>query len=191
MTEVKLSDLEILDVGNSIQLAGAIYSGNGKTYLIPLPDEDPSDLFGIGKLQVLAMTDSEMERFLNQTDVLDVKAGKAILRKTQRQIDQTLSWKVFRRDGYACRYCGKDSVPLTVDHVDTWEDGGATIEDNLVTACRRCNKTRGNRTIVEWLSSGDYIAAARNLTVHQAAANAKLALDWPRLQTLRIKKRSR
>ncbi len=35
---------ELLSVGHEIQLYGAIYSGRGQVYLVPLPDEDPNDL---------------------------------------------------------------------------------------------------------------------------------------------------
>jgi hypothetical protein len=193
MKETKLSDLNILDVGNTIQLSGAIYSGNGKVYLIPLPDENPDDLRG--DVEILTMTDAEMERFLNQTDVLDVQSQshsrKAILRKSQRQIDQILSWKVFRRDNYACRYCGKSWVPLTVDHADLWEDGGATIEDNLLSACRKCNKTRGNVPYPEWIDSQQYALSSEHVADFVKKANLALVGDMARLMSLRIKKRSR
>ncbi|WP_212636678.1 HNH endonuclease, partial [Salmonella enterica] len=55
-----------------------------------------------------------------------------ILRKNQRILDQKIAWEVYRRDKYKCRYCGIDNVPLTVDHIITWESGGATHADNLM-----------------------------------------------------------
>jgi hypothetical protein len=152
MKLVTLNEIDILDVGNSIQLGGAIWTGNGKLYLVPLPDE-PLD----GDIEILRMDASQFERFLNQSDVLDVRGpGKAILRKSQRQIDQWISWRVFKRDAYACRYCGRDDVPLTVDHIILWEEGGASVEDNLLTACRRCNKLRGSMEFSQWLTSAEY-----------------------------------
>lgn len=120
--ELRLGDLNILDVGNRIQLYGAIYSGMDRVFLVLLPDEHVADLDN--DLEILRMDAEEWERFLNQTDVLDIAGPqKSILRKSQRQIDQIIAWKVFQRDGYACRYCGR-IVPLTVDHVILWEEGG-------------------------------------------------------------------
>ena len=37
VTEVSLGDIDLLDVGNAIGLAGAIYTGQGKTMLVPFP----------------------------------------------------------------------------------------------------------------------------------------------------------
>jgi 5-methylcytosine-specific restriction endonuclease McrA len=52
---------------------------------------------------------------------------------------------IFRRDQFACQYCGtrKD---LTLDHVVPSSRGGAQNWGNLVTACRRCNARKGDFT---------------------------------------------
>lgn len=158
-----IKDLNILDVGNSIQMTGAIYSGNGKHYACLFPDEH-----GIQSrdVEILEMDHKEWEVFLHQTDhletemnLLDPETGKivkAIVRKSQRQVDQNVSWKVFRRDRYRCRYCGRDDVPLTVDHLILWENSGPSIESNLVSACKKCNRTRGNTEYKDWLQSDYY-----------------------------------
>jgi 5-methylcytosine-specific restriction endonuclease McrA len=41
---------------------------------------------------------------------------------------------------------------------------GASVEDNLITACRKCNKTRGNMLYEDWLNSDYYkkVSAFRN-----------------------------
>lgn len=192
----KLSDLNILDIGNNIQLAGAVYIGNGKLYLTMFPDEagELNDSFetcswvqSTGEhldIESLNMTQEEWETFLRQTDLLEtqglVKAEngsveKAILRKSSRQIDQGVSWKVFRRDGYSCRYCRADDVPLTVDHLVCWEEGGPSTEANLVAACRKCNKTRGNTPYTQWLEHPYYKKVSQNLTEGEREANMKLA----------------
>lgn len=192
----KLSDLNILDVGNNIQLAGAVYIGNGKLYLTMFPDEagELNDSFetcswvqstgGHLDIESLNMSQEEWETFIRQTDLLEtqglVKAEngsveKAILRKSSRQIDQGVSWKVFRRDGYACRYCRADDVPLTVDHLVCFEEGGPNTETNLVSACRKCNKTRGNTPYAQWLEHPYYKKVSQNLTEGEREANVKLA----------------
>ena len=58
---------------------------------------------------------------------------------------------VLRRDGHRCQYCGRNDVPLTVDHVIPKARGGDESWENLVAACVRCNNRKGDRTPVEAL----------------------------------------
>lgn len=55
---------------------------------------------------------------------------------------------VLARDRYTCQYCGAtpERADLTVDHVLPRSKGGQTTWENVVTACRRCNARKGNRT---------------------------------------------
>jgi 5-methylcytosine-specific restriction endonuclease McrA len=65
---------------------------------------------------------------------------------------RTANWRlrtaVFERDNHTCRYCGVSDYPrdwLVLEHVVPHPNGGMD-EDNLVTACRPCNKRKGGRT---------------------------------------------
>ena len=186
MKTFSLGDIDIFDVGNKLQLAGAIWADDEYTYLVPLPEEDLAL-----PLVRLNMDAAQWERFLNQSDVLDVRGpGKAILRKSQRQIDQHISWAVFRRDGYRCRYCGQER-PLTVDHVILWADGGPTVENNLVSACRRCNKLRGNMEYSFWIASSQYKGVSGNLSPAQSYENERLVDRLDELRKITAKPRSR
>jgi len=181
----KLSEIDILDIGNTIQLAGAVYmDGSSRLLLVPFPDEvsDVEKVFNKTTLdvEILAMDSADWEKFLRQTDLLetevlqkasDGKLAKVILRKSQRQIDQGVSWQVWKRDGYACRYCGKDDVPLTVDHIITWETGGPTVEQNLLSACRKDNKARGNLSYEDWLKHPHYLKVSKALRPEVQEAN--------------------
>lgn len=55
---------------------------------------------------------------------------------------------VLARDRETCQYCGTQPgrFQLTVDHVIPRSRGGLTTWDNVVTACRDCNHTKGGRT---------------------------------------------
>jgi 5-methylcytosine-specific restriction endonuclease McrA len=60
---------------------------------------------------------------------------------------------IYLRDGCACVWCGstvEQGVQLTLDHVVPVSKGGDNDEKNLVTACKRCNDSRGNRGAVEF-----------------------------------------
>ena len=52
---------------------------------------------------------------------------------------------IFKRDGQQCQYCGR-SKDLTLDHVLPKSRGGKSSWSNLVTACKRCNSVKGDKT---------------------------------------------
>lgn len=58
--------------------------------------------------------------------------------------------RIFRRDKFLCVYCGSDKK-LCLDHIIPQCRGGSHEDDNLVTACDRCNSSKGNREVNEWL----------------------------------------
>lgn len=54
----------------------------------------------------------------------------------------SLRFDVFKRDGFACQYCGRKppAVVLEVDHIVPRADGGGDDQENLITACWDCNR---------------------------------------------------
>jgi len=58
---------------------------------------------------------------------------------------RSLRMKILSRDDFTCRYCGKKSPTMTVDHVMPVTRGGDHNEENLVAACRSCNSKKGNK----------------------------------------------
>lgn len=60
--------------------------------------------------------------------------------------------RVFERDDYLCKYCPfpRRGAQLECDHVVPVSRGGLTVMSNLITACRPCNRSKGNRLISEW-----------------------------------------
>ncbi|MCC6475010.1 MAG: HNH endonuclease [Burkholderiales bacterium] len=69
---------------------------------------------------------------------------------TQRKsISKRIRFDVFKRDGFACTYCGAHppAVVLHVDHVLALAEGGGNEIDNLVTACAPCNLGKGARNL--------------------------------------------
>jgi len=191
---MKLDELNILDVGVKIGLVGAVFGDENDTYLCMFPDQEIA-----GNQEVLDMDLEDWKKFLRQTDLLEVevltktqdgKLAKAIMRKTQRLIEQRVSWKVYQRDNYTCRYCGRTGLPLTVDHLVLWEEGGPSIEANLVAACRKCNKTRGNMQYADWLKSPYYTNLLKGLDPQVALENMKL-LDTLGDIPLKIHRRER
>ncbi len=54
-------------------------------------------------------------------------------------------FKILRRDGFACVYCGRRAprVTLEVDHRIPRSKGGLDVPSNLVAACWDCNRGKG------------------------------------------------
>ena len=75
---------------------------------------------------------------------------------------------LYLRDGLACCYCGEgieDGAKLTLDHLTPHSQGGKNSADNLVTACHRCNSSRGNR---DWREFSSAVAGYLNRGVQAA-----------------------
>lgn len=214
MTQLK--DVNLLAFGNTIHMAGALYLGEGKLYATMLPEYrgeldidpiGPSMQFSDDKsktihaVEVLDLTCEDWKTFMRQADIMETEvlehAGedkglvKAIVRKSARQISQIVSWNVFRRDGYACCYCGDDKVPLTVDHLVLWEELGPSIEENLLSACKRCNSKRGNTSYADWLKDKYYLRVAKNLTADRRQANEDILSTLDQIPRLKHKSSSR
>lgn len=63
---------------------------------------------------------------------------------------------IYLRDGCACAYCGdttENGASLTLDHLKPVSKGGTNHETNLVTACLRCNSSRGNRPLATFIKA--------------------------------------
>lgn len=57
---------------------------------------------------------------------------------------------IYLRDGLCCSYCGEGveaGAQLTLDHLKPHSKGGSNGADNLVTCCKRCNTSRGTRSV--------------------------------------------
>lgn len=55
---------------------------------------------------------------------------------------------IYMRDAWTCQYCQerKQTKELTFDHVLPRAQGGKTVWNNIVTACRPCNSEKDDRT---------------------------------------------
>lgn len=183
MTRAEFTSIPLLKFGNEITIKGLVMSGPDRPdLLVYLPQEIPNEEDGVIFMRPSMEEWYQLQEQLDQNNVECLRNDqKVILRKGQRLLDQKIAWNVYRRDKYRCRYCGIDNVPLTVDHIITWETGGATHEDNLLTACKKCNKKRGNLDYGSWLQHKFYLEKSKFLTENQRKANETII---PKLQFL-------
>jgi 5-methylcytosine-specific restriction endonuclease McrA len=73
--------------------------------------------------------------------------------------------------GRKCAYCGKQNVPLQVEHINPRARGGSNRISNLTLACQPCNQKKGTRTAAEF-GYPDIQAKARQSLKDSAAVNA-------------------
>lgn len=187
MNKITFSDIPILRWGNEISIKGLVMEDSqGSDIIVLLPNEKPTE-----GVSVITPTVQEWYELQDQVDKCNVEGeAGALLRKGQRQLDQKICWQVYRRDKYKCRYCGIDNVPLTVDHIKTWETGGATHPKNLLTSCKKCNKKRGNLDYGSWLQHKYYYEKSQYLTQAERNKNESIVQELNKMPVM-AKPRSR
>jgi hypothetical protein len=64
----------------------------------------------------------------------------------RKAVGKRTRFEVFKRDGFACQYCGKQppQVTLEIDHIVPVAKGGTNDEMNLVTSCTACNSGKSD-----------------------------------------------
>ena len=75
--------------------------------------------------------------------------GQGTKYQGSKWLSRTKRLAIYLRDGVACVWCGEgieNGATLTLDHLKPHCQGGTADATNLVTACRRCNSSRGERS---------------------------------------------
>ena len=69
----------------------------------------------------------------------------AICRVERGRVSNEMRRKIYERDNYRCRCCGRsqNEVDLEIDHIVPIAKGGKSTSDNLQTLCTDCNKRKG------------------------------------------------
>ena len=104
-------------------------------------------------------------------DRAKAKHGKFISKEKQRNMEtpdyRFEDWRaVMLHFGGSCCFCGVKEGRAKVakmdrDHLVAISKGGKTTRDNIVPACRKCNRGRGNKDWREWFKAQDFYDAAR------------------------------
>lgn len=65
-------------------------------------------------------------------------------------ITNGLRFRILKRDGFKCVYCGRGAseVDVEIDHAQSRHDGGSDDFENLVTACYDCNRGKSSDSAV-------------------------------------------
>ena len=97
------------------------------------------------KVEVMDLIDRLNDRsgyYYNDRGIWD-----SLCRVERGKVSNKLRIRVYERDGYKCRYCGRgeDECSLQIDHIKPISKGGKSIYDNLQTLCEDCNKQKDNK----------------------------------------------
>lgn len=67
----------------------------------------------------------------------------------RKNLSKKLRFEVFKRDSFACQYCGAKApdVVLHVDHIEPVSEAGTNDLLNLITSCEDCNSGKSNRRL--------------------------------------------
>lgn len=92
-------------------------------------------------------------------------------------INKMRRFEIFKRDGFACQYCGKrpPDVVLEVDHIDPTCKGGSDDDLNLITSCFECNRGKAGRVLSATAPKPD--ADSAFYTVQQEMGELRRYLD--------------
>jgi len=66
-------------------------------------------------------------------------------------LTKTVRFEVFKRDSFACQYCGRKSpdILLQVDHIEPVTKGGTNDLLNLITSCKDCNAGQSDKQVFD------------------------------------------
>lgn len=85
----------------------------------------------------------------------------------------------YMRDSFACAYCGRDlrnaaPAEITLDHLLPRIAGGGNESTNIITACRSCNSSRGDKPYASYATGGalDRIEELRHKPLNRKLAQA-------------------
>jgi 5-methylcytosine-specific restriction endonuclease McrA len=99
------------------------------------------------------------------------KHGKFISKEKQRNMEVPdyvyQDWKdVMVHFAGSCAFCGAregraSATKMDRDHLIAISKGGKTVRANIIPACRKCNRGRGNKDWLEWFKAQDFFNVDR------------------------------
>lgn len=85
-----------------------------------------------------------------------IQESRLVTRKTFRRA-------IFDAWDRKCAYCSEGAD--TLDHVIPKSDGGSTVTENLIPACKRCNGSKSNEDWGEWYKRQQWHSVEREIRI--------------------------
>jgi hypothetical protein len=107
----------------------------------------------------------------------------------RKGIGKRIRFEIFARDGFKCRYCGRqsDEVQLVLDHMVPVCRGGGDELENLITSCFECNAGKAGKTIVEHVpTDGDRLAREQEMREQERSLDVARRTAEARAETRQV-----
>jgi hypothetical protein len=97
---------------------------------------------------------------------------------TRTKVPDRLRFEVFKRDLFACQYCGRKApdVVLNADHIHPVAAGGTNDLMNLVTSCRDCNSGKSDRLLGD--ESAVQLSRAQAELIEERRQQVQMMATW-------------
>ncbi len=113
---------------------------------------DPEVVIGIKQTLAYArdvIKSHERSALETSTDSSEGSPSTEWMANERAKLTAGLRYLILQRDGFRCRLCGKSAgdenfVKLEVDHVHPVSKWGRTVQENLQTVCRYCNRGKSD-----------------------------------------------
>lgn len=148
------------DLGSQLRIRGLLIGGSAQSVLLLLPETPKQEIVATHELN-----DAEWCDVIRRLDDPEILVGnghaKIFQRKLRHAISGAVQQKIWAADKFACVYCGArmGETMLSIDHFVPLELGGSHSQDNYVSACRRCNKSKGCESPDTWCPRYGYDAS--------------------------------
>ncbi|MDY0096219.1 MAG: HNH endonuclease [Candidatus Vecturithrix sp.] len=86
-----------------------------------------------------------------QSDLFEIDVSSENGRRLRSPDWAIKRFQAFLFDDFTCQYCGAKTDDLECDHIIPVVRGGGDEFANLITACARCNRSKGSKTMTEWI----------------------------------------
>jgi len=141
------------DIGSLLKISGLVVTGGGAEAVLYLPS---CSALQNNEYIAKELSIEEWDDFIKRSDNPEILVGpeKVFHRKVRYEISGAIQQKVWAADEFKCMYCERKmgDAQLTVDHFIPLERGGKNDTSNYLSACRKCNKDKGNMSPEEWCS---------------------------------------
>ena len=139
------ADLSLEEEAAYLRIVNAIHKHDG-----PVPNNDRvlAGLFRSSTRKARALLDALVSAgkvVIEDGKIFSIPAFERA-NSDRPAIPTAIRTEVMTRDGGICRYCGETGEPFEIDHVVPWSRGGEHSINNLVVACRPCNRAKHDRT---------------------------------------------
>jgi len=116
--------------------------------------------------------------WIETPSIIAVKANTVLPKKIERNVPLS-NFTLFGRDHRVCAYCGNQfsKHDLSRDHIKPRSRGGKDVWMNVVTACRKCNQRKADKTPEEANMQLVYIPYVPNYNEAMILQNRNILTD--------------